>query len=75
MVDGLSPIAPFEALDSLRPGVHLSHARGLILEREQPEVVRTEGDVPEGGVAQIPIDTARDLQLRAVDIDILVPRR
>ena len=36
-----------------------AHRWRLVLQREQPKVVRTQGDVPEGGGAQMPIDAAR----------------
>ena len=67
--------AGFQAADLVTAGFNLRTRAALHTRARAPKVILTEGDVSEGGVAQIPIDAARDLQLRAIDIDILIMRR
>ena len=46
-----------------------------MVQTEQPEEAFSQSDISEGGVVQMSVNAARDLQFRPIDIETLVPRR
>ena len=52
-----------------------THGWRGVVQTQQPEIVLPQGDVLEGGVVQVTKDSARDLQLGSIDIDVFVPQR
>ncbi len=50
----------------------LAHLRRLFFELKEPEVVLTEGNVPERLVAEILVDPAGDFEFLLIDLVVLV---